>query len=98
MAHRPTYKRFAAPWDPTGNSHLLPDLDVGWEGGDVQALGALGGQVGVVSLGGKKWLRGSSKGMNAGDRAWAGAVRNRSPGGFVSCSRDMYLRDHFWSI
>lgn len=32
----------------------------------MQALGALGGQVGVVSLGGKKWLRGSSKGMNEG--------------------------------
>lgn len=45
--------------------------------------------MGAVSLGGKKWLRRRSKGTNTGDGAWAGAVRNRSPGGFVSCSRDM---------
>lgn len=47
-----------APWDPTGSSHLLPD----WEGGDVQALGALGGQVGAVSLGGEEMAEGEQQG------------------------------------
>lgn len=66
------------------------------KGGDVQVLGgevAPGGRVGAVSLGSKKRLRGSSKGMNAGDGAWAGAVRNRSPGGFVSCRKSTCSRD-----